>query len=334
MRNLCKILLVSAVIAAGALAALPAGAVHGQGSGDGAAFLRRETRRDSTLIGDRVAYGVLLRDIKEGSSVILPDFSKGFRDSVEVLSSWRADTLRTVRDKATGVKSYDIEYSVPLTSFDEGEYWLPDIVVSLLGPDGQADTLAYRLPEAFPVKTIPVDTATFSPHDIRRQAVYPVTFSETLPYIGGALALCAAVLLIVWLVRRRKRDEARYHEPAHITALRKLDKYRGSRFWVPERQKEFYSGVTDALREYMAARYGFGAMEMTTAEILDNLKDTDVSEELRSSIETMFGTSDFVKFAKMTVPDDENAAVLPAAVRFVTETYQKEIETASGEETK
>ncbi|MBR0361054.1 MAG: hypothetical protein IIX35_01595, partial [Paraprevotella sp.] len=37
--------------------------------------------------------------------------------------------------------------------------------------------------------------------------------------------------------------------------------------WVPEKQKAFYSGITDALREYIAARYGISAMEMTTAEI-------------------------------------------------------------------
>ena len=33
-----------------------------------------------------------------------------------------------------------------------------------------------------------------------------------------------------------------------------------------------------------------------------------------------------MKFAKMTVDDDYNAKALPLAVRFVTDTYQKEIE--------
>ena len=40
----------------------------------------------------------------------------------------------------------------------------------------------------------------------------------------------------------------------------------------------------------------------------------------------LFETADFVKFAKMTVPPEENAGVLPTAVKFVTETYQKQLE--------
>ena len=36
--------------------------------------------------------------------------------------------------------------------------------------------------------------------------------------------------------------------------------------------------------------------------------------------------SDLVKFAKLTVTDDENAKAVPAAVRFVTSTWKSEEE--------
>ena len=36
--------------------------------------------------------------------------------------------------------------------------------------------------------------------------------------------------------------------------------------------------------------------------------------------------ADFVKFAKYVASEDENAAALPVAVRFVTETYRVEVE--------
>ena len=36
--------------------------------------------------------------------------------------------------------------------------------------------------------------------------------------------------------------------------------------------------------------------------------------------------SDLVKFAKLTVTDDENAKAVPAAVRFVTSTWKAEEE--------
>ena len=46
----------------------------------------------------------------------------------------------------------------------------------------------------------------------------------------------------------------------------------------------------------------------------------------------LFERADFVKFAKYVASDDDNAAALPVAVRFVTETYQAEIETESDKE--
>ena len=40
----------------------------------------------------------------------------------------------------------------------------------------------------------------------------------------------------------------------------------------------------DALREYIVARYGVGAMEMTTAEIFEDLKGSGIPEELYTPI--------------------------------------------------
>ena len=96
--------------------------------------------------------------------------------------------------------------------------------------------------------------------------------------------------------------------------------------WAPEKQKVFYSGITDALREYIDARYHIGAMEMTTAEIMNDLKKTDLDEDLQAGLKELFERADYVKFAKFTASDDENAAALPLAVKFVTSTYQSEVE--------
>ena len=92
----------------------------------------------------------------------------------------------------------------------------------------------------------------------------------------------------------------------------------------------FYSGITDTLREYMAARYGIGAMEMTTAEIFDQMKSVDLPKELYDDAKELFDRADFVKFAKYVASDEDNAAALPVAVRFVTETYQTEVEEEAG----
>ena len=53
----------------------------------------------------------------------------------------------------------------------------------------------------------------------------------------------------------------------------------------------------------------------------------DAPKELVREVNDLFVSADFVKFAKYAASDEDNAAVLPVAVRFVTETYQAEIET-------
>jgi hypothetical protein len=157
---------------------------------------------------------------------------------------------------------------------------------------------------------------------------YPVTFAEILPWLMGFWVVALLVVgLVSWIVSRRKAaDGPAFKEPAHITALRKLDKWRGDKFWVPEKQKLFYSGVTDALREYIVARYGVGAMEMTTAEIFSDLRRTDVPADLYEEMKDLFERADFVKFAKYIATPEDNATVLPQAVRFVTSTYQSQVE--------
>jgi hypothetical protein len=138
------------------------------------------------------------------------------------------------------------------------------------------------------------------------------------------------VVLLVWLIRRRKAQaggQTVRKDPAYIVALRELDKWRGDKFWAPDKQKAFYSGITDALKTYIEDRFGVDAPEMTTAELFDALKGAeDLPAELREELRGVFECADFVKFAKHTASDEDNARALPTAVRFVTSTYQTVLE--------
>lgn len=293
------------------------------------AFLTPLQERDSVLIADQLLYGFELKGVLEGTQFIFPELPKEQDYRLMYLSPWIVDTLKMSKAKKGEPRLLDIKGSVVITSFEEGLYELPQIALGRLSPEGVTDTLIFD-PMRLDVRTMPVDTATFVPHDIKGQIRYPVTVGEVIPWIGLWWLVAVLVILAVCLIimRRRRNDPSSAHQdPAHIVALRKLDQYRGNRLWAPEKQKAFYSGVTDTLREYMAQRYGISAMEMTTAEIFDQMKGVDAPEGLVREINDLFVRADFVKFAKYVASDDDNASVLPVAVRFVTETYQAEIET-------
>ena len=295
----------------------------------GKAWLRQLQPRDSILIADQIEYGFQLDSVPAGTTLALPDLREASNDTLTLVRSWQLDTLATLRVRQPGRKDraelYNIRGSIVLAPFEEGTYHLPPIPVLR---DGK-DTLLFEALQ-MEVKTMPVDTATFEIHDIKGQLHYPLTFREMLPWIGGAMLLASLVVLLVWLVRRRRTQgggEAAKKDPAYIVALRELDKWRGDRFWAPDKQKAFYSGITDALKNYIEDRFGIDAPEMTTAELFAALKQAeDLPEELREETRGVFECADFVKFAKHIASEEENARALPTAVRFVTSTYQTVLE--------
>ena len=293
----------------------------------GQAYLKQLQPRDSILIADQVEYGFQLDSLAEGTAIALPEFGGAGNDTLTLVRNWQLDTTATLRVRQPGGKGraqlYNVRGSIVLAPFEEGTYHLPSIPV-LRG----TDTLLFEGLD-MEVKTMPVDTATFQIHDIKGQMRYPLTFRETLPWIGGVLLLAALTALLVWWLRRRRSDAAAtaHKDPAYIVALRELDKWRGDKFWAPDKQKAYYSGITDALKTYIEDRFGVDAPEMTTAELFDALKGAeDLPADLREELRGVFECADFVKFAKHVASDEDNARALPTAVRFVTSTYQTVLE--------
>ncbi len=292
----------------------------------GNTFLQPLQQRDSILVADQFRYGFELEDVTEGTPLALPKFQVEKDVPLEILGEWQLDSTRVSKRREQPAR-YNIKCSIVLTAFMGGNYTLPDMKV-LVG----TDTLVFKAPaEPLEVKELPVDMETFQPHDIKDQVKVPYTLVELFPWIYGiGLGLMSLAALILWLVYRKKKEQDKINaEPAHIRALRELDKFRGDKYWKADQQKAFYSGVTDALRRYMVSRYGVGALEMTTAEIFEDLKGCDIPEDLYLEMKDLFERADFVKFAKFTATDEENAKVLPQAVRFVTTTYQTELEEES-----
>ena len=285
--------------------------------------LQSRLSRDSILIGDQIEWTLDLQ-LAPGESARISKPGETPVPGVETLGDLSLDTL----SQKDGTQT--LRGRVVLTSFDSGSYDLPQLFVLLARTDGSIDTLAYSGPH-LEVTTIPVDTATFQPYDIKGQIRYPLTFKEVLPWIGLALLVAALVWLLVrWIkMRRENRDffgKPVVQDPPHIVALRSLEKTRAQKLWQAGKQKQFYTQVTDALRQYIAGRYGISALEQTSAEMFRDLQDKDIAPAVLDPLKDLFGTADFVKFAKHTATDQENENAIPTAIRFVNETYMSQIE--------
>jgi hypothetical protein len=285
--------------------------------------------RDTILIGDQIEWIIPL-EMAPGEKYFLEDIADPPAPGVEIIKPLQLDTV------SNGRKSVKVEGKVILTSFDSGSYYLPPLIAMIERKSGAVDTLYMEGP-TLEVTTVPIDTATYVIKDLKGQIKYPLKFKELLPWIGLALLLA----LIVWaLVRWIKMSRANrtflgkpiVKDPPHIVALRALDKIRKQKLWQNDKQKQFYTEVTDALRVYIADRYGIVALERPSREMLADLKKQDIEEALYGKMDELFTRADLVKFAKYLASAEENEEVIPDAVRFVNATYIKEIDEEKKEE--
>ena len=115
-----------------------------------------------------------------------------------------------------------------------------------------------------------------------------------------------------------------------MVAIRALEALHNQKLWQNNRHKQYYSGLTDILRTYIAARYGIGAMEMTSDEIIGELRNFDLPAKSALDLQTVLRDADLVKFAKATPDGEQNEADSLKTYYFVEET--KIQEPTSGDE--
>lgn len=283
----------------------------------GNAYLQPRQQRDSVLVGDQFGYGFELKKNDAGTGLGLVDMSKICNDTLVLVRDWQIDTL----------KNGNVKAEVVVAPFEEGKYELPALLVLRRNMDGAVDTLCFSGAQ-LDVRTMPVDTATFKVHPLKKQINYPITFKEMVPYFLGGIGVVALVFLLIFVCRHlfnKKKNVVKESEPAHIVALRELEKYRSDKYWSPLHQKAFYSGITDILKNYIDQRFGIDAPEMTTVELFGDLKKCDsLTPQMYESLKQLFERADYVKFAKYVASDEENAGALPLCINFVTTTYQSQ----------
>jgi hypothetical protein len=253
-----------------------------------------------------------------------PTLGDTLMPGIEILKTSKIDTLRSKQEE----NLVNVQRKYTLTSFDGNViYTLPKIMLTLNRGE-RVDTFASNeltLKVAFP----PMDSA-FTPNDIKPPVQYPITIAEAAPYVGGAILLLALIAFAVYYISRRSANRPLFFkpkpkEPAHVTALRALDKLKGEQLWQQGRVKEFHTRISEIIRVYIEDRYSVQAMEQTSEEILHDMELRKLCEhEHLDSLREVFYTSDLVKFAKFVPPPDENESCFRQTQLFVEKTKREQ----------
>lgn len=279
--------------------------------------------RDTILIGDQIEWSAGFT-LNEGVELSYAKPQNPLMEGVEIVEEFSLDTLKVRK----GLLS--LEAKMILTSFDSGSYRLPSLVFELIGKDGVRDSLVV-VARDLEVTTIEIDTTSFVPFDIKGQIEYKVTFKEMLPWFVTLLILLFLSYLIYRMIQNKRNNKDLFGrdkvvDPPHIIALRELEKIRNAKMWQSGKEKEFYTAVTDVLREYIEARFLVSTMEKTSGEIISELERMEIERAVFDDLQQLFAVSDLVKFAKYIASGSENENAIPIAVRFVNSTFLQKID--------
>ena len=264
-----------------------------------------------------------------------PVYEKEIVPGVEVLTMLPPDT--TVENN---VMTLHFKYVV--TSFDSTLYHIPAMPVfdgkdtifsnsfglKVSSPVLKDSTVAY-LEKMNTGQTDSIDFEQLQLHDIKPIQKAPFVWTDYLWILwifAGMLFLLLLVGAIIFLVLRKKKKGYFFKPPVvlppHVRAIEALDKLKEEKIWQHGREKEFYTKITDVLRRYLSERFGINAMEMTSGEILNEMRKFSDSESVYENLKQILSTSDLVKFAKYKPYIDENDLSMVNAYFFVNQTRE------------
>ena len=111
--------------------------------------------------------------------------------------------------------------------------------------------------------------------------------------------------------------------PPYDLALQRLNNLKSQKLCENGQEREYYTIITEILREYLAGRFEIYAMEMTSTQILDSLNKNDETRISKKHMHLILEMADFVKFAKVRPLPDDNIKTYHAALQFIEETKPK-----------
>jgi len=267
----------------------------------------------SILIGEQTTIHLALTTDR-GKHVEMYVPSDSLLSGVEVLGALPPDTTFIENNRQI------VKQDVLITSFDSSLYLLPPFAAI----DGR-DTV-YSQQIALKVVTIPVDLKKPKYYDIKTVWKPPFVLADYYALIYGVLFTLLLICIVGYVLQKIHNKQPIIHKkekpklPPYEEAMKKLEEIRQQKLWQQGRNKEYYTLITETLRNYIVDRFGISAMEMTSSEILEALRSKEEAKPVLDKLSQITELSDFVKFAKFNPLPDENDMSMNNAYSFVEQT--------------
>lgn len=254
--------------------------------------------------------------------VSMPIFSDTIVGGLELVEPGKTDTAKSPDGHILITQHYVV------TSFKDSLIYIPPFPFVSNGDTVWSKSLSLKVIQPFKI-----DTASNKIADIKSVLEPKFDWMKLWFIILIVLAIHGLLILIFWLYKKyfKKKpvlseNEIKLLLPAHVVALTQLDKIKQEKPWQQGRSKEYHTELTDVIREYIERVYNVKSMEMTSEEILDQLRILRLEKKSTYiGLQQIFKLADLVKFAKWNPTPDEHELSLLNAYSFINQTKIEDV---------
>ena len=280
--------------------------------------------KNKLLIGEPVQVSLLFQysaDIDQ-SKIGFPVISDStvLGEAVEIWDI-RPPQQRSSEDNIGDVQIY-FEQDFTITSFDSGMVEIGPIS-ALVGDDSiQSNVVSILfLPVAIDTTLDFKDIKALVEDPLTRWERFKMWFGSNWPWVTAIIVAILATIIII-RIRKRKPEKVVYvpQIPLPITLLEQLESIEQEELWQNNKNKLYYSKLTDIIWQYIEYRYGVATFEKTSNEILSKLKLKAISKDHHILISKLFSLADMVKFAKTLPSPQENEEAIIIVRKTIQET--------------
>ncbi len=215
------------------------------------------------------------------------------------------------------------EYDIKIQAFRPGMTTITPLNYVYGNDTAKSDVLT--------LKILPVElTDTININPIRTLVSVPSKWYDWIPnwliwvLVGVALAALIGAAAYLWYVYRKTGAIPLIHKPKPVDpyeyAMAELTRLRERKLAETGHEKEYYTALVDILRTYLQGRFQIFAMEMSSTQILEALRNNKETKDNQDRIKQILELADYVKFAKERPLPDDNIKSFNNVLYFVEDT--------------
>jgi hypothetical protein len=266
------------------------------------------------LIGDQIKYSLVIK--MSNDVFIINPFFRDTLKNIDVVSIDGPNIEESGQQKV-------VKYLTVLSRFDSATITIPSIRIE------------YRTKNDTTLKSIESNSVTFNVH--RMDVSVEEEIKDIKPPIRlfdyffliyilvGLIILSILVYYFIWRKYFRSKKEiivVKKEEKllSHQLALKQLEQLEKEQLWQKGLVKEYHSRITEIIREYFEKQFGLPALERTTSESLQLLKQHHQGLKVLDITGQFLNNADLVKFAKYIPMETVNVDMMNQAKSIVKKT--------------